>query len=261
MRGLQFDLVRLSQRREQRLRLGNLGHFRCRRKALERRREDCVGVGGAGGRLVKLRKRHRRAQFEAARALLVGDGDGSQESLFRRCGVGGVAFQQEFAARPVQLGLECAVAHAIGSRQCIVEDGRGAAWVTGLGLGFRQGNFNETVKNQDVLRAQAVDATAHAVEAAEQVALDPRPPVEKPSEGAELGEIVGAGDSSKFEEICLRPHRAAKHQCKLRREHVPEGNCVAMCEGRYARQHPRHERRRAIRLSCRPQSKRKKRHC
>jgi hypothetical protein len=28
-----------------------------------------------------------------------------------------------------------------------------AAWITGLGLGLRQGNLYETVKNQDVLRA------------------------------------------------------------------------------------------------------------
>ena len=33
-----------------------------------------------------------------------------------------------------------------------------------------------------------------------------------------------------------------------------------MCEGRYARQHPRQERRRAIDLAERPQYKRKKRH-
>ena len=49
--------------------------------------------------------------------------------------------------------FECAMAQAIGGRQRFVEDGYGAIWIAGLGLGFRQGNLYETVKNQDVLRA------------------------------------------------------------------------------------------------------------
>jgi hypothetical protein len=40
-----------------RLRLGDLGHFRRRRKAFERRREDGMGLGGAGGPLVELGER------------------------------------------------------------------------------------------------------------------------------------------------------------------------------------------------------------
>ena len=86
-----FDLVGLRQRREQRLRLGDLRHFRRRRKAFERGREDGVGVGGAGGRLIEFRQRQRRAQFKTARALLLRDGDGGQEGVFRGRGVGGVA--------------------------------------------------------------------------------------------------------------------------------------------------------------------------
>ena len=67
--GFDLDLVRLRKRREQRLRLGDLGHFRGRRKAFERGREDGVGIGGAAGRLIELRQRERRAQFETARRL------------------------------------------------------------------------------------------------------------------------------------------------------------------------------------------------
>ena len=74
---------------QQRLRLGDLRHFRRRRKAFERGREDGVGFGGAAGRLIELGQRKRRAQFEAARALLLRDGDGGQESVFRGRGVGG----------------------------------------------------------------------------------------------------------------------------------------------------------------------------
>jgi hypothetical protein len=47
---------------QQPLCLGDLGHFRRRRKAFERRGEDGVGFGGSGGRLVELGERKRGAQ-------------------------------------------------------------------------------------------------------------------------------------------------------------------------------------------------------
>ena len=65
-RGLYF--VGLGERREQRLGLSDLRHFRRRRKAFERRREDVVRVDGAGGGLIEFRQRQRRPQAEAARA-------------------------------------------------------------------------------------------------------------------------------------------------------------------------------------------------
>ena len=71
MRGVHFDLVGRRERSQQRLRLGDLWHFRRRRKAFERGRENGVGVGGAAGRLIELGQRERRAQFVAARALLL----------------------------------------------------------------------------------------------------------------------------------------------------------------------------------------------
>ena len=121
-----LDLIRLRQRREQRLRLGDLGHFRRRRKAFERGREHRVGVGEAGVRLIEFGQRQRRAQFEAARALLLGDGDGGQEGVFRGRGVGGVALQQGFASRPMQFSFKCAVTGAVARRQRFV-DGRNCA--------------------------------------------------------------------------------------------------------------------------------------
>ena len=45
------------------------------------------------------------------------------------------------------------------------------------------------------------------------------------------------------------------HQCELGREHVSEGDRVAMREGRHARQHPGYEGRRALDLAERPQYK------
>ena len=98
-----------------------------------------MGLGGAAGRLIELGERQRRAQFEAARALLLRDRDGGQESLFRRRGVGGVALEQDFAARPMQFRFERAIAGAVARRQRFVEDRDGAVGIArpGFGLGQR----------------------------------------------------------------------------------------------------------------------------
>jgi hypothetical protein len=72
--GLHFLSPR--QRGQQGLRLRNLRHFHRRRKAIERGREDVMRLDWAGGRLVELGERERRAQFEAGRSLLPRDGDG-----------------------------------------------------------------------------------------------------------------------------------------------------------------------------------------
>ena len=81
-----------------------------------------MGVGGAGGRLVELGERERRAQFEAARALLLRDGDGGLERFLGRRGVGGIALQQHFAADAMQFRFERAMADPFGRRQRFVED-------------------------------------------------------------------------------------------------------------------------------------------
>ena len=61
-----------------------------RREAFERGREDGVGFGGAGGRLIELGERERREQMRTARALLARYRDGGLEALPRRAaGSGG----------------------------------------------------------------------------------------------------------------------------------------------------------------------------
>ena len=49
-----------------------------------------------------------------------------QERFFRRRGIGGVALQQDVAARAMQFGFERAIAQAIGRRQRFIEDRNGA---------------------------------------------------------------------------------------------------------------------------------------
>ena len=149
---------------EQRLRLRDLRHLRRRRKAFERRREDRVGVGGAVGRLIELGERKRGAQFEAARALLLRDGDGGQEGFFRRRGVGGVALEQDLAARPMQFRFERAIAGAVARRQRFVEDRNGAVGIARPGLRLGQRDLEQSVEQQDVLFAQEIDAVTHVLE-------------------------------------------------------------------------------------------------
>ena len=112
-----FDLLGLRQRREQRLRLGDLRHFRRRRKAFERGREDGVGVRGAAGRLVELGERVRRAQSPSARALFFCYGEGGLEGFLGWGGICGIALEQDFAAHEIQrIRLNCCEAFSSPAR-------------------------------------------------------------------------------------------------------------------------------------------------
>jgi hypothetical protein len=59
----------------------------------------------AGG-AIELRQRQRRAQFEGASALLLRDSDSGPQGFFAGSRVRGITLQQNFAARPVQFGVE-----------------------------------------------------------------------------------------------------------------------------------------------------------
>ena len=137
-RRLSLHFVGLRERRQQRRSLGDLRHFLRWREAFEREGEHGLRFHRSVGRLAELGERERRAQFEAARRLLLRDGDGGLEGVFGGRGVGGLAFEQNFAARPMQLCFECAIARAVGRRQRFVEDGDGAAGVARAGLGLGQ---------------------------------------------------------------------------------------------------------------------------
>ena len=137
---------------QQRLRLGDLRHLGRRREAFERGREDGVSIGQTADRLVELGQRQRRAQLEAARALLFCDSDGGQERFFRRRGIGGVALNR------MSPRARCSSASNVRwpkhrPSPALRRGWLRRGWIAGLGLGFRQGNLYETVKNQDVLRA------------------------------------------------------------------------------------------------------------
>src|SRR5271169_3822205 len=96
----------MRERLEQRLRLSDLRKLRRRRKSCQRRPQNVVGVDRAAGGLVELGERQRGAQLEAAGLLLLRDGDGGEERGFRGGGVGGVLFDEDFAADAVEAGVE-----------------------------------------------------------------------------------------------------------------------------------------------------------
>ena len=101
-RGL--HLVGLRKRRQQRLRLGDLRHFRRRQESFERGREDGVRFRRSGGRLVELGEGKRREKLVAARALLRRDRDGGPVGFLGSGGIQGIAFQQDVATQTIEIG-------------------------------------------------------------------------------------------------------------------------------------------------------------
>ena len=154
------------QRREQRLRLGDLRHCRRRGKTFEGRREGVVRLDRTAGRLAELGERKRSAKGEAARALMLRDCDGLLERLLGRFGVGGIALEQHFATDAVQFGVERAMTDPFGRRERFVENCEGAVEVACMGFGFSQSNLDEPVEGQNVLFAQEVYAATHLFEPA-----------------------------------------------------------------------------------------------
>ena len=65
-----------------------------------------MGFDGAGGGLIEFRQLQRRQQAEAARALLLRDGDGGLVGFFGRGGVRGIAPKQDVATDAVQQGVD-----------------------------------------------------------------------------------------------------------------------------------------------------------
>ena len=122
-------------------------------KTFERGREDSVGDRGACGRLVELGERERGPQPEAARGLFFRDGDSGLERVLRRRGIGWIALQQRFAARPVQFRFECTMANPFARRQRFVEDRKGAVDTTGADFSLSERNLDEFIKQQNLLFA------------------------------------------------------------------------------------------------------------
>ncbi len=93
-----------------------------------------MGVGVAAGRAGELGERERRAQLEAAGLLGLRDGDRGEEGVFRGGGVGGVVFEEDFAADAMDLGVEIAEAAAVGHRDRAVDQRQSGSEVAAFGF-------------------------------------------------------------------------------------------------------------------------------
>ena len=124
--------------RQQRLRLGDLGHFGRWRKAFERRRENGVGLRGAAGRLIELGQRERREQFVTACALLFGDRDCRSIGLLCRRRIGGAALEQYVAAQTMQESVRKMLAAIASCRETFVDRRQRALGLTGRSFKLRQ---------------------------------------------------------------------------------------------------------------------------
>ena len=177
---------------------------------------------GRPGRLVELGERKRRAQFDAARALPPGDGDGGLEG-FLGGGISGIAPEQKFAARPVELAFVRAVAHAVASRQRFLENFERPLQIAGAHLGLGKRDLDEAVVDHDVLPAQAFGAVAHGLESiGEGAVVDRRPADKELAERSEHGEIVIAHDSSELGDARPSARTVSAHQREKGRCHGVE---------------------------------------
>jgi hypothetical protein len=87
-------------------------------------------------RLIELRERQRGAQAEAARALLLCDGDGGPESLLGVGVIAGAALKQNFAFQVKKERVRPAFPGVLGKRQPGIDGRKRAVDATGQGLKF-----------------------------------------------------------------------------------------------------------------------------
>ena len=97
-----------------------------------------MSVDGTAGRLVELGERERGAQFEAARGLLLRDGDGGLEGFFRRARGWRDRASAGFRRATDAVLLRMRDSPAVRSRQRFVEDRDGAAGIARPGFGLSQ---------------------------------------------------------------------------------------------------------------------------
>ena len=80
-----------------------------------------MGVGQAARGLIEFCQGQRGAQLEAAGFLLPCDSDGRKEGGFGGGGVGGVLFDEDFAADAVKSGVEPMFAGLARQRQRFID--------------------------------------------------------------------------------------------------------------------------------------------
>ena len=120
----------------------------------------------------------------------------------------------------MQFRFERAIARAFYRRQRFIEDGDGAAWIAGPGLGLGQRNFQEPVEYEHVLRAQVFDAAAHVLDpSVGRSTLSRRPTLEKRPKRAVHGQLMLTGESGEFDRVLRGARMVGAHQFEHGRVH------------------------------------------
>jgi hypothetical protein len=109
-----LHFVCFGKRRKKHLCFFDLGKFWRRREAFERGCKHGMGLGDTTCRLIELRQRQRRAQFEAPRLLLLRYGDGGEECFLDWCCVRQIALEQYLTADAMGFGFEPTVPSPLG---------------------------------------------------------------------------------------------------------------------------------------------------
>jgi hypothetical protein len=139
-------------------------------------------------------------------------------ALLRLRGVGRVALQQDFAARPVEFRFGRAVAEAIRRRQRFVEGGHGAVGIARPRFGVGQRDLQEPVEIQEVLVAQALGTVAHVAEPlAKRAEFSRRQAFEKRPVRSPQRQIMLTRETGGLRTVLRGARPVASHQFEYRR--------------------------------------------
>ena len=109
-----------------------------------------MAVDRAAAGLVEPGQRERGAQLEAAGLLLLRDGDGGEEGGFGGGGIGGVLFEEDFAARAVEFGVEPTLPRALGIGERSIECRQGGVDLAGFRFRLGQAGRDERIEDDDL---------------------------------------------------------------------------------------------------------------
>ena len=127
-------------------------------------------------------------------------------------GVGRITLEEHVAARPMQFGVERAMADPFGCHQCLVEDGEGTVEIACPSFGVDVRNLDEPVVKENVLLAQQFGAATDLLEATPgRAACISRQALKKGREGPPRRQIVLPRESGELNRVRHEARDVAAH--------------------------------------------------
>ena len=150
-----------------------------------------------------------------------------------RCGVDGVEHEEDFAAHPVQFGVERAVTDPFGHRESFVQSGDRARRVARPRFSLGKRCLPQSVEDADVLLAQKFDAATHVIEPSfRRAAFGHRRAAEKDPGRSPKGQIVLTRESGEFIGVQCGARHVASHHREQGNARSPECARADMGEAR-----------------------------